>query len=274
MNRYIQEFSSSKNTFLGTISNGCRNSYVTKFGFTSLEESNFLMDSGFMGFNDFWQIPKSFIEEVNIRRGGWSGVSVVRLSDGARTKTYYVKRQENQLRYALSKPFGKLTYVFEIEAIARNRKLGIPSLNLVCAGYQKGPGVSRGLLVTEAIVCPSLQDISLRNLDWEEYIPSLRLLGKELLRMHELKIQHGALYPKHIFIDKEKSQINLIDFERSRTRRKVTAAICTDLKQLIRRLGDIPPIVIDAIVEPYQAKHSELIKSIKALCSSNGNLRG
>ncbi len=101
----------------------------SQFSFESSADYAFLSGRGFASFSDFWDLPHDFVDDVNYRRGGWSGVTKLCLADGDSQRNYYVKRQVNQFRYSLDKPLGALTFEYEVAAIRRNSALGLaPSI--------------------------------------------------------------------------------------------------------------------------------------------------
>lgn len=236
----------------------------TRFNFTGQDDREFLQSRGFLGFEGFWSLPQIFVDDINYRRGGWSGVSKLCLWDGDSQRNYYVKRQVNQFRYSLKKPFGALTFEHEAEAIARSRALGLPTVDIACWGVRKEVGSTKGLLVTPEIDFSSLEAI----LATQKYSPTLGVLlyrcGQQLLEMHDHGLQHGALYPKHIYVDQQSGIIKLIDFERARKKSSVRKAIQADLRQLLKHLRTLPLEVTEMLLRPYQLKHPKLFAELQA----------
>ncbi len=232
--------------------------------YESASHSEFLISRGYSRFEDFWDLPSIFVDDINYRRGGWSGVSVLTLPDGDSQRKYFVKRQVNQFRYSISKPLGALTFEHEVIAIKRNQKLGLPAIDMACWGVNKAAGNTRGLLVTADTGVASLKEF----LSSCQLSPSFeRLLyrcGEQLLEMHNKGIQHGALYPKHIFLDQQTATIKLIDFERSRKKSSVRKAIIADLSQLLKHLKSAPLEVTEMLLRPYQLEHEKLISELQA----------
>ena len=223
-------------------------------------EKAYLIASGFTEFEDFWQIPKAFVEPVNYRRGGWSGVSKLILGTGSEARHYFVKRQENQFRYSFRHPWGALTYHYEIEAIRRNQILDLPRMNIAGWGMRKAGTHHQGIILSAEIEYPSLSQINAEQ--WEGLEPILEAAGRSLFNMHGQRIQHGALYPEHLFIDLSSGKIQLIDFERSRIGRSVYGAIAGDLQQLIKRLANMPESALYALLAPYRPRYEGLIQTL------------
>lgn len=121
-----------------------------------------------------------------------------------------------------------------------------------------------GLLVTPEIGFRSLEDI----LATQQFSPTLSDLlfrcGERLLEMHSHGIQHGALYPKHIYIDQQSGAIKLIDFERARKKSSARKAIRADLRQLLKHLKTQPIEVSEMLLGPYQLKYSKLLSDLQA----------
>lgn len=235
---------------------------TTIFAVNDYVQGEFLSDQGLSCFEDFWSLPQEFVDDINYRKGGWSGVSLLTLGDKGSERNYYVKRQENQLRYSFGKPFGALTFEHEAEAIERNKMLGLPAIDIACWGVRRESGSTKGLLVTADIGYCSLDQV----LATQPYSPALGALlfrcGEQLLAMHKHGIQHGALYPKHIFVDQVNGTIRLIDFERARQKNTVRTAIRADLKQLIKHLKTSPPEVLEMLLGPYQSNYSKLLTQL------------
>lgn len=228
--------------------------------FETTQSKDLFNQNGFFSFADFWNLPHEFVDDVNYRRGGWSAVSTLELSDSLQGKNlFFVKRQENQPRYSLRHPFGRLTFQIEVEAIKRVKQLGLPAVEVVCWGVQKADGSRRALVVTRAIEFPTLLDLINSDPDWDAVLPLLRQCGATIYRMHQQKIRHGALYPNHIFLDPQTAEVKLIDFEGSRKCRSINKAIQPDMKQLLKRLGAMPIAAREALLEPYFKNHHKLL---------------
>ena len=234
------------------------------FAYESEAEKTYLLASGCTEFEDFWQLPKEFVEPVNYRRGGWSGASKLVLhlnrNSGSETRHYFVKRQENQFRYSFRHPWGALTYHYEVAAIRRNQILDLPRMDIAGWGMRKAGTNHQGIILSRKIEYPALSQINAAQ--WEGLEPILEKAGHSLLNMHGQHIQHGALYPEHFFIDLSSGQIHLIDFERSRIRRSVYDAIARDLQQLIKHLAHMPEFALYALLAPYMPRYEELIQTL------------
>ena len=251
-----------ENSTTTKIENSSQGNSSTRFFFERSDDLEFLIAHQFEGFDDFWELPRDFVDDVNYRRGGWSAVSKLVLPDGDAERVYYVKRQENQFRYSLNKPLGALTYEHEVVAIKRNQKLNLAAVDIACWGIKKGADTTKGLLVTREIADATLADIIASEPDWSALEPILYQSGLQLMEMHKHAIQQGALYPKHIFVNPLTGGIQLIDFERSRKRASVRKAIKSDLEQLIKRLIAMPDNACLALLRPYLQDHGKLVNEL------------
>lgn len=222
--------------------------------------------AAYTDFDALWELPQDFVEAANLRRNGWSGVSLLSVpnAEGGQDN-FYLKRQENQSRYSLRYPLGAQTFRFEVDALRRALHEGWPSVEMVAYGFRTNPknGTPQGLLVTRALTLPSLASCADTVLDWSLYLPQLTAIGRQLLGMHRRGWQHGALFPSHLFVDLTAGRARLIDFERARKRLRADWAAYADFKQFIRRSDWLPNEALDAILQAYQQDMPLLFKRLK-----------
>jgi tRNA A-37 threonylcarbamoyl transferase component Bud32 len=218
-----------------------------------------LAAAGYSEFEDYWRSPRDFVEPMNVRRNGWSAVSVVSVPDTqGHEHRFFLKRQENQLRYSWRHPTGALTYQYEVEAFQQADSFHLPTAELISYGFRKNGATRRGIVVTREIALPALSDFQDAAVDWTALLPALRNAGQQLLRLHLSDWQHGALYPSHIFIDPSNGRIRLIDFERARRACACTAAEA-DLSQFLKRAHWIPDVALAAFLEAYRLRMPGLL---------------
>lgn len=205
-----------------------------------------ILGSGFMlagtpperlTFEEVWSLPGETVEAVNNRRGGHSEVLRVTL-DGNPGRTIYLKRQCNQLRWSLRCGLiAHPTYWLERDFIGLANRLGGLGPDLLCYGESQQAGEHRALLVLAALdgFC-SLDTLLQRPLERGDRRICLFNAGDTIRRLHAHRIEHGALYLKHIFVGPAPDRrIRLIDFERSRLRYSERAARRHDLERFFRR---------------------------------------
>ncbi|NQV69432.1 MAG: hypothetical protein HQ498_05340, partial [Pseudohongiella sp.] len=64
-----------ENSTTTKIENSSQGNSSTRFFFERSDDLEFLIAQQFEGFDDFWELPRDFVDDVNYRRGGWSAVS-------------------------------------------------------------------------------------------------------------------------------------------------------------------------------------------------------
>lgn len=222
-------------------------------------DASVLVAAGFKEFEDYWRSPSEFVEPMNVRRNGWSAVSVLSVPDTqGQERRFYLKRQENQLRYSWRHPTGALTYQYEVEAFQAAERFHLPTAEMITFGFRKNGAIRRGIVVTREIALPALSEFQNPAVDWNALLPALRQAGQQLLRLHLTDWQHGALYPSHIFIDPSNGRIHLIDFERAR-RACACSAAEADLQQFLKRADWMPDAALAAFLEAYRLRMPGLL---------------
>jgi hypothetical protein len=209
-------------------------------------------------FERWWHSQGSWVEPVNRRRDGESGVQLLRRDAGE--PPLYCKRQTGHTYRTLLHPFGRPTILRELQAYRVFARLGIKTPRLVYGGVRKRRGQWQALLVTEA-----LQDfVSLEA--WYANGASaalkesvLRRLAFTLARLHLAGWQHGCCYSNHVFVKAGEDEsgapqveIALLDLEKSRRRLSAKAAGRHDLDQLNRHRGSIPEADLSFFRQVYQ----------------------
>lgn len=213
-------------------------------------------------FEDYWDAPREFVEPINFRRNGWSAVTLLSVPDSnGHECRFYLKRQENQLRYSWRHPLGALSYQFEVDAFHRAEEFQLPTAELVTYGFRKVGQANRGIVVTRELSCFALSHFREMDVQWQELLTPLRAAGLQLLQMHLSGWQHGALYPAHLFIDFDTGMIRLIDLERAR-RAAPQKAASADLQQFLKRAEWLPDEALAAFLEPYRTDMPGLLNSL------------
>ena len=159
-------------------------SAADEFNIPDPAQKQFFERAGLKTFDDFWQLPRDFIEDINYRRCGQSAASKLDLDDGDEGQVFYVNRQENQKRYSLFFPFGELTYRFELTSTNRNKALELPPVDIVCFGFRHQNGHPQGLIITRKIPFQALSEIYESGGDWQILLPVLLTIGKILHKMN------------------------------------------------------------------------------------------
>ncbi len=228
------------------------------------------------GFDELWSLPHEFVEPANIRRNGWSGVSIVRLQHrNGEFRSYYLKRQENQKRYSLRYLSGAPTFQFEADALqlAMMKKWSCVKLGAFGTRTHGSNGALQAVLLTPKIELPSLEECSASVNDWSRYLPQLQQVGEQLLAIHQSAWQHGALFPAHLFIDLDSGEICLIDLERARKRMSPPRAAYSDFVQFFRRCDWLPEDAVAALLEAHSKAMPSLISKLNRRFPNRFNLK-
>lgn len=211
-----------------------------------------LRDHKLASFDDFWSLPRNWIEAVNQRRKGWSGVSKVSL--GKPGVELYVKRQQGQKFYNIRHPSGILTYRREYEILRQEPPIGGPEL--VYFGQSPKDGKASAVLATRALpeAFKLFHDLVLleKHGDFTRNLKNLKEVGAQLCAMHQKKFCHGAFYASHIYVDPDTCEVRLIDFERSRYCLSPTIAAHKDLIQFLGRMHGLTKVQLMAMLSPYE----------------------
>jgi tRNA A-37 threonylcarbamoyl transferase component Bud32 len=212
-------------------------------------------------FERWWQTQGTWVEPPNQRRGGESGVQVLR---NQAQQLLYLKRQSGHLHRSWRHPFGQPTVLRELQAMQALTALGIRVPKLVYCDAQKSAGQWRALLVTEALdgfVSLDQWYASDAPQQWDAALKKqlLEQLAITLSRLHRGRWQHGCLYAKHIFVKRHSAasgdwvEIALLDLEKSRQRWSQGAAARHDLRQLSRHREGMSPADWQTFMDAYQS---------------------
>ncbi len=218
-------------------------------------------------FDHLWNQPQNFVEPANIRRNGWSGVSILRLrNEQGESEVFFLKRQENQSRYSLRYLTGAPTFRYEADALCLAHQEDWPSVELVAFGSRVNAdnGAMQALLVTRALEDTCMLEWEDQGVDWNAHLPQLRYAGEQILQIHQSGWQHGALFPAHLFINLKSGKIHLIDFERARKRLSPQWAAYADFTQFIRRCDWLPDAALNALLASHAVHMPRLIDRLKA----------
>ncbi len=219
------------------------------------EASPIFRYNGLNNFEDFWNIKAEWFEPPNIRRGGWSGVSNLRLKTpgGKNDFGIFLKRQENHISHTLGHPVkGILTFEREANNLFFLQKRGIPSLKVLFFAKQETKKSRRAILITQELKGYISLKKMLQNCHNEEktgtpgYNLMMHSVAGVVKKMHENHLQHNCLYAKHIFIHQSllennfkkteihENPIKLIDLEKAKIRLFKSQCMRRDLYTLNR----------------------------------------
>lgn len=206
-----------------------------------------LQHNGLESFDRLWSLECGWFEPPNQRRGGWSGVSrcELQLPLGG-SVGMFLKRQENHITRTLLHPFGMPTSAREIQNILRFKRAGLPTAEPVYFAVRKIGGKMRAILGTEELTGYEPLDNCVERWSrqgWPDHRQRrllMQAVAATMRRMHNLRIQHGCFYPKHIFLRVEGNdiQVRIIDLEKAKVRPLRRFAVFRDLFTLNRLSPD------------------------------------
>lgn len=197
-------------------------------------------------FDAIWNLKADWFEKPNDRRGGWSGVSRIRLKTEKGSSTgIFLKRQENHnTRTWFSPVRGVPTFYREFKNILRFVANGIPTVEPVyyCDRYYNGK--SQAILMTKELEGFEALDAAIyarEGVLMQDKVKREQIMvavANGMRKMHEHCFQHGSLYGKHIFVGLVGSdwQVKFIDLEKLRRKPFKKQAMMKDLNNLSRSI--------------------------------------
>jgi hypothetical protein len=176
-------------------------------------------------FDLVWAHPVTWLDEPNRERGGWSGVGRIVLESPQGEVGAYLKRQDNHGRWSWRYPIaGEPTFIREFKMLGLLNRHGIPVPKLLFFARHLANGQHRAVLMLEELadyrpldeVVHELFSQGRPTLAEQKYL--LKSVARTVRSLHRKNIEHRALYPKHIFIkvDGTDVEIALIDLEKAR----------------------------------------------------------
>ncbi|ABE49632.1 lipopolysaccharide kinase InaA family protein [Methylobacillus flagellatus] len=200
-----------------------------------------------MDFDTLWHHPGEWFEAPNVYRQGWSGVSRTPLgpADGNRPLYAFLKRQHNFMRRTWRHPWhGVSTFYCEYHHLLRLLKLGVPvPAPLFFSEKKEGRNVSAILVTAELVGFTPLDQLAADIFKADVSITRQRKLAASVAdavsKFHSTRLQHRALYPKHILVKETPSgnfDMALIDLEKARIRLFPLLRTLQDLATLNREL--------------------------------------
>jgi hypothetical protein len=185
-------------------------------------------------FDSLWKIQTEWFEPPNTTRGGWSGVIKTELEVNRRNLSVFIKRQDRHLTRTWRHPIsGTPTFQKEYANICLLRALHIPTLEPVYFERES----KKAILITKALDDYSCLDkLCKQDFSFDQIRSLLGSLANVIRTLHEHRLQHNCLYPKHIFVRQSKDgwKVRLIDLEKLRRRLYRKNAQLRDLSSLSR----------------------------------------
>ncbi|MBN2428867.1 MAG: hypothetical protein JXK94_11080 [Deltaproteobacteria bacterium] len=178
-------------------------------------------------FDALWDLESKEVEDPNARRGGWSGVCRLCLSDGeGKTRCFFLKRQQNQLTHCGFLLTRRLALRQEYASILLCKKRNLPCPDVVLYCERKHSSTTNGKSINNhqaMLITPALDDFTPFSeivsrwsiLDETIRHHHLQELARLIADLHKNRLSHNALNPNHLFINLTKDQkIKMIDMER------------------------------------------------------------
>jgi hypothetical protein len=198
-------------------------------------------------FDKLWETDSdTWYEPPNQARGGWSGVSRRELDahDG-RKIGIFIKRQENHAYRSWRHFFLPIaTLEREFRNCIRFGTYGIPSLEVIYFAQRTVNGKLQAILITRELdgFLPLDNDafLPLRKLSRIDRHLLIENIACTVRRMHEHRLQHTCLYPKHLFVRKVSSssfETRFIDLEKARFNISSHRTTLRDLDSLRRHIS-------------------------------------
>jgi serine/threonine protein kinase len=200
-------------------------------------------------YGSLWRLKADWFEEPNIRRGGWSGVVKVSLKQTNDDPVFiFIKRQENHLSRTWRHPIkGVATFIKEYNNLRLFHKYDIPTPELVYFGARSNNGKPQAIIATKELVGYQSLNVLLHKSDSSMIIGSkhrqalFKETAKIIYHMHQHRIQHNSLHPKHIFAKPlgDNWDIRIIDLEKAKRRVFKHTASLRDLATLRRQMTEL-----------------------------------
>lgn len=183
--------------------------------------------AGTPDFDTLWHLQADWFEAPNMHRQGWSGVSRIPIAGSSDTNGFhaFLKRQQNFMRRTWRHPVkGVPTFRCEYTMLLHLQQHDVPVPSPLFFSEKKLDGnINAVLLTAELQGYVPLETILARfspgdcPLSWQRKL--IQSIARTVAALHANKVQHRALYPKHIFIrERDHGEFDsvLIDLEKAR----------------------------------------------------------
>ncbi|MDJ0808777.1 MAG: lipopolysaccharide kinase InaA family protein [Desulfobacterales bacterium] len=184
-----------------------------------------LESQGLTDFERLWQRRLPLVDKANTSRGGRSTVALlVAEPAGAQDFRLIVKRQQNHQSRTWRHPLqGIPTVNKEYFNFRRFNACGLATASPVLFAQRQDSRGRRAILVTEYLegYCSFdalLKRWSVGSAPADEYRDTiLRSIANLIARMHRAGFRHNCLYPKHVFVNRQRPRpdVRLIDLEKA-----------------------------------------------------------
>lgn len=187
-------------------------------------------------FQKLWDYKVTWLEAPNENRGGWSGVARVELPQSEAPMALFIKKQQNHISRTLRHPVkGEPTFAKEFRNICYLQAHGIKVPEVVFFGQRQSNVGWQAILITENLTgYQPLDEINLDEMSLQQKRILLASVAKTVRKVHDVGMQHRALYLKHLFVKKNAGgfEVAVIDLEKARKIRLPLLQALADLTTL------------------------------------------
>ncbi len=209
--------------------------------FISPHYCDLLTRHGLNTFEGFWDLPRHWAEDSNVRRDGWSGAIRHTVVDGeGRQLSMFVKLQQNHnYRSPAHLLQWRPTFYRDFLNIRRMERIGLPTAEPVFYAERRDGDQLQAVLVTAALngyreLNSIFEDPSFGS---AIRLAILHRIAEVVWLLHCHRLQHNGLSGKHVLIKVEKEDafdMRIIDLEKMRRSWSwLRTAVC-DLEKFIR----------------------------------------
>ncbi len=232
--------------------------------FISPDYSDLLTRHGLNTFGSFWDLPRHWVEDSNVRRNGWSGAIRHTLVDGeAGGVSMFVKLQENHNYRSLTHLLrSRPTFYRDFSNIRRMEGIGALTAEPVFYGERREGDKLQAVLATVAL--DGYRDLNFMFEDSSLGAPIrqsiLHRIADAVWLIHCHRLQHNGLSGKHVMIKLGEGgtfDMRILDLEKMRRSWSwLRTAVC-DLEKFIRLTPTLIPV-----------EHAELVRHYASYLSS------
>lgn len=229
--------------------------------FISSYYGNLLMRHGLNTFAGFWDLPRNWVEDFNVRRSGWSGAIRHTVIDGeGHSFSMFVKLQENHNYRSLPHMLRwRPTFYRDFLNIRRMEGIGVPTAEPVFYAERRDGDKLQAVLATAALdgyrELNSIFEDSSLGAPIRQAI--LHRIADAVWLIHCHRFQHNGLSGKHVMIklgEDDAIDMRILDLEKMRRSWSwLRTAVC-DLEKFIRLTQTLTAAEHTELVHHY-AKH-------------------
>jgi len=194
--------------------------------FVSAKYAQLLHKNQLDTFENVWSRQVDWFEEPNERRGGWSGVGRINITqEDASVFGAFLKRQDSHCRTFWRHPIhGVPTFQREFEMMRYLEQHGVRAPEVMLFGRNPNGDLKTTLMTRELEGFIPLEELTEQLFgDCAASFPTktavLRAIANFARQLHAVKVQHRSFYPKHLFVNMSSAnlpEVAVIDLEKSR----------------------------------------------------------